>query len=376
MARTRRLARLAAAGFALLLAGGAARAQGVSVFPDPGLTSPRFAFGTGRQIRAGAELSPILPAIPGPPSGWQVLMWSRRHYLHPDRMTVNDPATTDPRFGTARYAFTTRSGRAHLWIYRDHARHRWVYDIYEADGRLTRRGGQDVFLAARPSAGPVRMDRVITYQVDARVTRAFARYDTPAAERRGVVAANTVTGFVVWFVDPRSRRIVSVFLQKTIVRSRPGPVSYRKCVIGPRATVVVANQSQSGDPRLAFRASSGPLQRLDYVLNRMLCPLIAAPLPCRRRGGAVRLTLPASARNFANWYLRSIYIGTETQAADWRPRSTDRAPQGSIGLGVQIAGLRVLRRNAPARYGAMCGGAERPRRGAAQNSGLARVPGR
>lgn len=335
----------------------AAAAQGASVFPDPGLASPRFAFGTGRQVRGGAEIAPLLPAIPGPASGWQVLMWHRRHYLHPGRMSENDPATTDPRYGPARYAFTARGGGGHLWIYRDHAAHRWVYDIFEANGRLDERGGANIFLSARPIGGEVRMDHLLTYHVDARVSRAYASYDTARAQRTGVVAANAVTGFVVWFVDPATRRIVSVFLQKSIVRNRPGPISYRKCLIGPRATVVVFNQTQPGDPTLPFRPSTGPLQPLDYVLNRLLCPLIAAPLPCRERGGgAVTLRLPASARNFANWYLRSIYIGDETQVEDHRRGARDRGPQGSIGLGIQIAGLTVRRLPQRARYGTVCGG--------------------
>ena len=118
-----------------------------SVFPNPRLTNPRMQFNTGTAANGVEQISPYLPDIVGPLSGWVVTMWDRSQVLNAREMVTNDKKLSDPLFGSAAYAFTTPNHKARLAIYRDRTAHCWVYDMFERNGRVNRGGGANLFLA-------------------------------------------------------------------------------------------------------------------------------------------------------------------------------------------------------------------------------------
>ncbi len=327
---------------------GLARAQqprpgpDLSVFPDPGLTQPRFRFHTGRKANGAPELSAILPNIPGPTSKWTLTQWAHTKPLHPDQMTTDGPRTEDPRLGRSTYAFTSPHDKSHLWIYRNPQDGHYVYELYERDGRL-QGGGKNLFLSAKASQPNATLDRVIAYDLKAKLSRARIAYWTNSAATSGAVQASVFSGFVLEYTGPSEPGTIVLFLQIPLAGSRDPRSSYRSCQQQGRGMVITANQSLPGDALLPFRPDPGPPRSLHYVLNQYLCSVLSQPMPCTRPGGRAMVDFTTTARDFSKWDLKSMYIGLETQATDLRPTAQIRGQQGTTAAGLQISDLRVVR---------------------------------
>lgn len=325
---------------------GHSHAQGSqSVFPEPGLSNPRLQFNTGRVVNNTPEISPVLPAIPGPASEWKVGQWNQTEHLSPQALQFNDPQTHDPLLGVARYAFTDPRNRSHIWIYWDQEARRFVYDLYQSDGDLKDAGGANTFLGAKSAISDASFDRVIEFDVDAKVSRAAVSYATPAAGKNGAVVAMAFWAFTLQHTDPATRKVTTVFNQIPIAQSRPAPLDYHACRIGPRGNMVLTvAQELPGSVRLPFEPAAGPLIKLHYRLNDYLCALLTRTYQCRQgKDNKVLFQFSEPALDFANWRIVGTYNGLETQNTDARSTSTLKGPQGSASIGIQVAGFRVTR---------------------------------
>lgn len=348
------------AGTAIMLSGIPASAQSViapkSVFPNPGLTNPRMNFNLGTRIK-GVDLpgiSPYLPAIPGPLSGWTVTMWHRRETLNARELVLNDRQLRDPRLGLPAYAFITPDHNTHLAIYRDHIAHRWVYDLFEKDGMLLPNGGSNLFLSASARGGPFTMNHPIIYNLWAKISQAHIKYYNASAEKSGAVLAQVFTGFIFSMRSPHPAERITLFLQLPLADSRdgkfggaqfggPGGITYQHCVSGKNGTVIIENIAPRGGCPLPFRAQSGPLRHLHYDLAMFLRQVLAhAPIYRKPNGVMHQLVYSDQAKNLKNWTINSMYIGLETENRDFRPGVTDHRAQGTVSVALQVENLSVM----------------------------------
>jgi len=319
--------------------------RGEEVFPPLGPLVPRLRFHTGAIKDNQAEISPVLPDIPGVPSQWFVAQWGQHQFVAGNEMTRNDPATEDPRMGSAVYAFSAPDHHSHVWIYQPAGVDEPVYELFEKDGELGTGGGSNIFLSADAARGGVRLDRPIQYRLDARLVRATAEYTTPSAQSSGAVLAAVFTGFVIQFPDPQSGQTSTLFLQILHATSRGiNGSDYRSCSISDGQRTIIYGSDLSGDRRLPFKPDVGPLVHLGYSVDRYLCDLISHPLNCTAPDGSITsITLLDGVEDFGKWKLKGIYVGLETEAKDVRPQSGNPDPQGTISVALQLSALHVRR---------------------------------
>ncbi|MHB1768320.1 MAG: PEP-CTERM sorting domain-containing protein [Phycisphaerae bacterium] len=302
-------------------------ANDVSVFPNPGLTNPRMQFNTGAVVNNQEQLSPYLPNIPGPLSGWVVTMWNRSEVLNANEMVTNDPSVSDPTFGSAAYSFTTPNQNAQLAIYRDTVNNQWVYNLFERNGTLTPGGGANLFLSANAVGGPFTMNHPIGYNAYAKISEASATYNNPQAMTNGAVLAQVFSGFIL----QDSNQGLTVFMQIMLADSRGGTggnggITY----LSQSGNTYVVDIAPPGGNPLAFQTDNGPLHYLSYQLNPFFSEFLAAE------------SFGSAASNPANWSLNSMYVGLETENS-----ISGGAPQGSVSVGLQIAGLTVYSEPVP-----------------------------
>ena len=278
-------------------------------------------FNTGLAVGANPQLSPILPNMPGPLSGWFVATWNRSEVLNASEMVTNDPNISDPTFGPAAYAFTTPDQNAQLAIYRDTTNNRWVYDLFERNGTLTSSGGANLFLEVPNNSANVILNNPVFYSVYAKIAEASVTYDSPQAMTNGAVVAQVFSGFIL----QNASQGLTVFMQIHMADSRSGYGTNGGITDLQRSgdTYIVDIVPPGGNP-FAFQTNNGPLQYLHYQLNPFFSEFLAAE------------SFGSSASNPANWSLKSMYIGLETENS-----ISGGAPQGSVSVGLQIAGLTV-----------------------------------
>lgn len=325
------------------------------MFPDPGLTIPRLRFGTGQVLANQPVLSPSLPDIPGPVSQWRVIMWNRDQFLQPDRMTTDDPSTSDTLLGRAAYAFTTPDRTAHLRVYRNRARETWVYELFEQGGNLNS-GGANLFLSATTVVSDLSMDQQIVYSFLGKLSAASVTYDTAEAERNGAVGATAFSGFVLQLREPETNQTATIFLQIPITTSRGGSTYYRGgCRLDGDMASFTANQNVPGDEMLPFRPDPDPPHEFRYVLNRYLCALMVNPFSCSGHGERQQFSMPTASRDFRNWRLKSMYVGLETRSHDLRPGSRTPGFRGTVALGLQVSDLKVVRLPTTMSHQSVCG---------------------
>ncbi len=327
-----------------------------SVFPDPGLTNPRMNFNLGTRIK-GVDIagnSWYLPAIPGPLSGWTVTMWHRREVLNARELIRNDRRLRDPRLGVPRYAFITPNHKTHLAIYRDHKAHRWVYELFEKDGRLLPNGGSNLFLSARARGGPFTMNHPIIYKLWAKISQAHIKYFNASAEKSGAVLAQVFSGFILSVRSPDPAHRLTLYLQVPLADSRggqfgspacggPGGISYQNCVSGKNGTVIIENIAPPGGCPLPFQPQRGPLRHFHYRLNDFLHTVLTHPPRFRNvHGHWRRFMYTLQDKQLKNWTLDSMYVGLETENKDFRTGVTNHRPQGTVSVALQVANVRVL----------------------------------
>jgi hypothetical protein len=312
------------------------------VFPPLGPAAARLRFHTGATKDNQPEISPVLPDIPGPASPWFVTQWSQRNYMLPNSMTRNDPATRDSRLGAAVYAFTAPDRHSHVWVYELAIGQDPVYELYEEGGELTDSGGSNIFLSANAFSEGMSLDKMIEYQLDAKLSKAQVEFTTADAKQNGSVLAQVFTGFVIHYPDPFNGKESTLFLQ--IPHSASNTIGdYRACDVIDGKRAVTYNNHLPGDRVFNFGPYKGPLVHLQYSLNAYLCDLIDRPLRCRTSDGTTSVTLRDGVKDFANWKIKSMYVGLETQTEDLRPQSKDRNAQGSVSVALQFSNLHVLR---------------------------------
>ncbi len=300
---------------------------------------PRLHFHLGDVAANRPALSPILPDMGAyPASPWYLAQWQQSTVLRPDRMSRDDPATRDPELGVAAYGFEAPDGHAHLRIWQGGPG--WVFELYERGGMLTAGGGSNLFLAA-DTVHPVRLDRPVTYTLQARVSRAAATYDTADAEASGAVLAQIFSGFGITFHDPAGAATQFVFLQLPLSASRP--ILRTRNVIctldagGPH--LLFAPSLHRGETLLPFRPAGPGMTTLRYGLRDYVQDLVSEPYPC----GGRTLDWPAAARDPGNWTLGGLYVGLETEDADLRAGATRQGAQGTVEAALQIADIRLVR---------------------------------
>ena len=296
-------------------------ATDVSVFPNPGLANPRMQFNTGGVVDGNPELSPTLPDMPGPLSGWFVATWHRSEILNANEMVTNDPSVSDPTLGSAAYAFTTPNQNAQLAIYRDAANNQWVYNLFERNGILTSSGGANLFLEVPNNSANVAMNNPVFYSLYAKISEASVTYDSSAAMTNGAVLAQVFSGFIL----KDSSQGLTAFMQIHMADSRSGYGTKGGITDLQQSgnTYIVDIAPPGGDP-FAFQTDNGPLHYLFYQLNPFFSEFLAAE------------SFGSAASNPANWSLNSMYVGLETENS-----ISGGAAQGSVSVGLQIAGLNV-----------------------------------
>ncbi len=348
-----------------------------SVFPNPGLANPRMQFNTGKVVNGGAQISPLLPQIPGSFSGWVVTMWHRSENLLANEMITNDRRFRDTELGMPVYAFVTPNHKAHLAIYRDHDAHRWVYDMFEKSGHLYADGGANLFLSASARGGPFTMNHSIVYNLWAKISQADVKYYNANAARNGAVLAMAFSGFILKFQGKNPGQTITLFMQIHLTDSRPwvrrkGGITYEQCASTPTGVVLIADIAPPGGEPFRFRTDSGPLHHLHYRLNSFLREVLDSKLPhCQAAAGTALALIHHSmftkrVRNLEDWTLDSMFVGLETENCDYRPvvqrHFSQKAvgegripslvrpagdlfghrPQGSVCVALQIAGVSVV----------------------------------
>jgi hypothetical protein len=202
-----------------------------------------------------------------------------------------------------------------------------------------------LFLSAPASVPDATFDRRIDYWLDAKMLDAAAFYDTPEAASTASVLAQIFTSFVLRFQPPEGGPLYTAFMQIHHADSRGIVPRVTQCKLRrPKGNVelVYSGGPRSG-PELRFVPDPGPLHPLHYVLNEYLCELMSRRYRCTDdQGREASLPLPASASDFKNWRILSINIGLEGSTTNRRPNSTNLRPQGSMSVGIAIAGVSVL----------------------------------
>jgi hypothetical protein len=315
--------------------------SGQDVFAPLGPDIARLRFHTGAVKDNQPEISAALPDIPGQPSPWYVTQWNQQQLLAPDVMTRNDPATRDAALGAAQYAFATPDGHSHVRIYQTDHREP-VYELYQEGGELGTGGGSDIFLSADVGREDVSLDHAIDYQLDAKLSEAEADYMTSTAKASGAVLAQVFTGFIIRFPNPQTGVDSTLFLQISHAASRHD-IEYRGCNASGAGLTITYGNVLPGDATLPYAATKGPMNHLNYSINRYLCDLAERPLTCTDVGSEQSsiVTLLSGVPDFRRWTLRSIYIGLETENKDVRPQSGNRERQGDVAVALQLSKLHV-----------------------------------
>jgi hypothetical protein len=256
---------------------------------------------------------------------------------------LRNPPVADPIFGPARYAFGTRGDVSRLRIFHDGATDRFVYELFAKDGTLNPDGGTGLFLSTKALPGAT-FDHPITLSLDANIKEFRATYDSPEAERTGIVFAHFFSGFTLHFHDPATQSTKALFMQIDFANSRGQRPAYRGCYGDEGHMHMLYSHRLASDPWLPLQTTGGQPRSLQYDVSRHLCEVVVAQFQCRpSNASAYQYQLPASARDFRNWELQAVYVGLETNNRDARQRASTADPRGSVALGVQLSNLLVLR---------------------------------
>ena len=279
-----------------------------------------------------------LPDMPGSASPWRVLQWIQQSFISPRDLTLDDPATLDPSLGLAAYAFTAPDRHAHVRIYRNGPS--WTYELYQRGGTLRPGGATNLFLSAPCDETGLTFADTIVLELDARLSAATVRYDTPDAERTAGVLGQVFTGLGLMFTDPATGQRQSVFMQLRLSASRPmSREASTFCSMQDGRPNLLYNPAYLSDEIiLPFRPDPGPPSRCRYVLSDYVRRLVATGYVCGDR----RIEWSPAARDVRNWRLSGLYVGLETNTVDTRPGASTASEQGFIEVALQIHELRVI----------------------------------
>ena len=318
---------------------------GEDMIPEPNLPIPRLKFGTETVGPNGPETSPIFPDIPGPVSQWTIGQWHQTQIVEPNLMQRNDPSTKDPILGIAEYSFDSSDGDSHFWIYRDSQLNRYVYELYEHNGVMVPDGGANLLLGTKFLPGEEQLSGTVYYQISAKISKASISFDNDEAQTNGAVKAQVLSGFIMQDIDAETGRVYTIFMQIPMATSGSGIDSYQSCQVGKKGNFVfVINQLLPGESMLPFAVDSGPLHDFRYSLTDHLQFILGQTYNCKQPDGTrAPFSFSGDLSNMANWKIKSMYVGLETQNTDHRRASINLLPQGDVEIGLQVAGIDIWR---------------------------------
>lgn len=324
--------------FVILLPAFAGSVGGDGLLPT--LDNPKLQFANGKEKNNKAEISSVLPNIPGSVSGWTVQQWQQSSLMTGDYMTINDPTTKDQLFGVASYAFTSPDRHSHVWVYKNGPAGHAVYDLYEKGGWLQSGGGSNIFLAANTVKPTPSFDHRLTYSMLVKVSKASIKFQTPTAEKSGAVLAMSFTGFVIQFPSPVNGSTSTMFLQLGITSSRKVHIASTTCSLNYGRIIILSGGPSNAIKPLPFAGGQVQFQPVSYDLNQIIDTIFRVPLPCRSKAGEQQ-TISFQNIDHKKMVLSGVYIGLETEDRDDRPGATDTAPQGSVEIGIQVSNVAL-----------------------------------
>jgi hypothetical protein len=316
----------------------------------PSMDNPKLQFSTGLIADNKPQMSPILPAIPGPVSDWKVTQFDKTDpagLITPQNMTAG--GETDPVLGTALYGFAAPDGHDHVAIFKNPATGHLVYELYESGGALGPGGGTDILLATSLTKPFPTFDHQLNFSMQAKISRADATYDNPAAISNGAVLAQVGMAFIISFPSPVNNAPSTLFLQislahsgKKAVAGLPGTAPFRAaCTLFNNGSLgIFTVGTLSGLTPLQFKTDNGPLHDISINLNDYINRLFRKPLSCGVKGGPAQ-TVAVNTIDLSQVVLKNAFIGPETEIADHRKTSTFLGPQGSIDMAIQVSNLTI-----------------------------------
>jgi hypothetical protein len=316
----------------------------------PSMDNPKLQFSTGLIADNKPQMSPVLPAIPGPVSGWKVTQFDKTDpagLITPQNMTQG--GETDPVLGTALYNFAPPDGHDHVAIFKNPATGHLVYELYESGGALGPGGGTDILLSATLAKPFPTFDHQLNFSMQAKIARADASYDNPAAISNGAVLAQVGMAFIIQFPSPVSGVPSTLFLQISLAHSGrkalaglPGTAPFvAACTLFKNGSLgVFTVGTLSGLTPLQFKTDNGPLQDISINLNDYINKLFGKPRACSVKGGPAQ-TVAFNNIDLSKVVLKSAFIGPETEIADHRKTSAFLGPQGSIDMAIQVSNLTI-----------------------------------
>ena len=308
-----------------------------SLLPDPGMTSPRLRFHTGRVVNNAPELFKIVPNMPGyPVSDWYVAQWAKQSLMRPDVMFINAPSTKDPLLGVAKYAFPAAKNYSHLWIYERKPKPP-IFELHSEHGWLSPRGGSNVFLAVNAAAGvAASMEKKVILYLEAKLKKVVEFAYNPANLKNGRVMWQFFIGMSFHFVHPQTKKRTHLFLQIKLGNSIDSKATY---LSHTSADGLIYGGILPGSPFFtAPHAAKAPLQALQYDINRYLCAAVKARYPSQVIPSGY-YSFPKEAHHLKNWLFRGFYIGLETQSG----LASDRVLLGAAAATVQLSNIRLMR---------------------------------
>lgn len=325
----------------------------VSIFPEGGFENPRFRFGNGQATNTQMDFLAGLPDIAGlAQSPWYIAQWKKTDLLRPDVMFRSPASVVDPVFKVPLYAFPTPSNESHIYAFKELQSKKMVYELYGEHGWLNQIGGSNVFLsvnAQKPSEST--FEKPLLLQIKAKVSNHQILYNSEAAKKDGSVLTQFFSGFTVQYRDPKTSAVSNLFLQIYHGGSTANLQShqYRGCYRNNANSSILelVYGANLNDAFFKDASPNGPLQSVEYNVNKYLCDMISKPIKCTDGSQNWDFVFPPEARNLKNWNINSYYIGIETQD---RLGSATAAPRGAAAMGVQLSDIKLMKQSNQADY--------------------------
>jgi hypothetical protein len=322
--------------------------QSVSLLPDAsdGLVDQ---FGDGQVADYAAEYfqTPAALAIQ-PQSQWTIVQWDQPVAINSADYSIGNPASYDPVYGNALYAWSEPGTNSAIAIYRNTAALGGgdVYQLTDGNTTLPPSSGAtdeaDMFLAS-PSTY-ANLSHPITLSLDAKVTQSLIQFATPA-----LAAQYATSGTVFGTFD------IGLTVNYNGAGGLPDYVGYVQIVPWTSDSPALANYSSGtvsatdpsssfvtstllpGDPALATLSADAGAKpiALSYAVNQYVYKSIAEV------SGNPSAAQQTNVLNLANWSLGSVYIGPATNDAQTTSAGGAVAAVANETVAIQVSDISV-----------------------------------